>query len=52
MLCFKMLETIIFTQRVKSNGGLQTVKKERDILHTKKEEKPNELVTSCVGTAF
>jgi hypothetical protein len=41
-----------YTDRVRNEDVLHTVKKERNILQTIKERRLTGLVTSCVGTAF
>jgi hypothetical protein len=47
------MEEICWTDRVKNEELLNTVKEERNIVHTiKKEERLTGLVTSCVETAF
>ena len=39
---------IIWTDRVRNEEGLKRVKEDRNILHTTKKGRLNELVTSCV----
>jgi len=46
------MEKIIWTDHVKTEEVLHTVKKERNNLHTLKEESVIGLATPCIGTAF
>jgi hypothetical protein len=46
------MEKICWDDHVTNEEVLQTVKEEKNILHTIKRKKANGLVTSCVGTAF
>jgi hypothetical protein len=52
MWCWRRMEKISWTDRVRNEGVLHRVKEERNILHTIKEERLTGLVTSCVETAF
>jgi hypothetical protein len=46
------MEKISWTERVNNEAVLHRVKKERNILHTRRRREANGLVTYCVGTAF
>jgi hypothetical protein len=52
MWCWKRMEKIIWTDRMKNEDDLHRVKEERNILHTIKKGSLTVLDTSCVGTAF
>jgi hypothetical protein len=52
MRCWRMMENISWTDRVKIEEVFQRVKEERNVLGTIKKGKLTGLDTSCVGTAF
>jgi hypothetical protein len=52
MWCWRGTEKIKWTDRVRNEEVLQRVKKERDILETRKRRKLTRLVTAYIGTAF
>jgi DNA phosphorothioation-dependent restriction protein DptG len=52
MWCWRRMEKISWTDRVRNEEVLQGVKEERNILHTIKKGRLTGLVTSCVETAF
>jgi hypothetical protein len=53
MWCWRKMEKIILNDRVRNEEVLHTVKEKSNILHAISGSKAkNELVTSCVGTAF
>jgi hypothetical protein len=52
MWCWRRMEKISWTDRVRNEKVLHRVKEERNIVHAIKEERLNGLVTSCVETAF
>jgi hypothetical protein len=52
MWCWRMMEKISWTDRVRNEEMLHKVKEERNILHRVERGKINELVIFCVETAF
>jgi hypothetical protein len=52
MWYWRRIEKISWTDGVRSEGVLQRVKEDRNILHTIKEGRLNGLLASCVGIAF
>jgi hypothetical protein len=53
MWCWRKIEVITWTDRVRNEEVLHTVKEKRNILHSKKKgRRLIGLVTSCVGTVF
>jgi hypothetical protein len=52
MWCWRRMETISWTDRVRNEEVLQRVKVKRNILLTKKEGGLTGLTTSCVGNVF
>jgi hypothetical protein len=52
MWCWRRMEKIIWTDRVRNEEVLHRVKEERNIIHIIKRRKLTGLVTSCAETAF
>jgi hypothetical protein len=52
MWCWRMMEKITWTDHVRNEEVLHKVKEERNIPHTVKRGRINELVIFCVETAF
>jgi hypothetical protein len=52
MWCWRRMEEISWTDRVRNEEALHRVKGERNIVPTIKTGRLTGLVTSCVGTAF
>jgi hypothetical protein len=52
MWCWRRIDKISWTDRVRNEEVLHRVNEERNILHTIKEERLTGLVISCVETAF
>ena len=52
MWCCRRTEKIIWTDHVKTEEVLHTIKKDRNILHTLKEGSITGLTTPCIRTAF
>jgi hypothetical protein len=52
MWCWRRMEEIIWTDRVKSEEVLPEANEKRNVLHTIKRRSLTGLVTSCVGKIF
>ena len=52
MWCWRRMEKISWTDRVRNEDVLHRVKKERNILHTINTIKKEGLVTPCLGNVF
>jgi hypothetical protein len=52
MWCWRRMEKISWTDRVRNDAGLERVKEDRCILHTVERGSPTELVTSGAGTTY
>jgi len=52
MWCWRRMEKIIWTDHVRNEEVLLTVKEQRNILHEISKRRLNGLVTFCIETAF
>jgi hypothetical protein len=52
MWCWKRMEKISWTDHVRNEEILHTVKEDENIVHKTEKNKGNWMATSCVGTVF
>jgi hypothetical protein len=50
--CWRRMEKIVWTDRIRNEEILHRIQKERNILRTIKEGNITGFVTTCVGTVF